>query len=143
MTEKVNHPDHYNAGTIEVIDFIEAVTARYPAKIRFHLGNVLKYVPRAPLKNGGEDINKALWYAKRSSKQLFAPTERPSAVYYVIDVDKFIQETTALYHKHWGVAPALTVDLLLRAVAFSEDSVVEILDEVILRLEKLAPDTEL
>lgn len=143
MTEKVNHPDHYNAGTIEVIDFIEAVTARYPAKIRFHLGNVLKYVPRAPLKNGGEDINKALWYAKRSSKQLFAPTERPSTVFYVIDVDKFIQETTVLYHKHWGLASALTVELLLKAVAYDDDSVINILDELVERLEQLAPDVEL
>ena len=24
MKEAVNHPDHYNQGTIEVIDFIEA-----------------------------------------------------------------------------------------------------------------------
>ena len=57
-----NHPDYYNAGNFEVIDFINALN------LNFNLGNVLKYISRAGRKNG-EDIltalKKAQWYLNR------------------------------------------------------------------------------
>lgn len=60
MTEKVNHPPHYNSGKIEVIDFIE------DQKLGFHLGNVVKYVCRAEHKGKvRQDLEKALWYLQR------------------------------------------------------------------------------
>lgn len=59
MTDMINHPPHYTAGSIEVIDFIEA------HKLDFRAGNVVKYVVRAPLKNGLEDLKKARWYLDR------------------------------------------------------------------------------
>lgn len=61
MTEKdnVNHPSHYNAGNIEVIDAIE------DWKLNFHAGNVVKYVARYEHKNGIEDLKKARWYLDR------------------------------------------------------------------------------
>ena len=40
----VNHPPHYNRGRFEVIDVIEDWGCD------FHLGNVVKYVARAPHK---------------------------------------------------------------------------------------------
>jgi hypothetical protein len=53
----VNHPPHYTAGGIEVIDFIDA------KQLGFCLGNVVKYVCRADHKvNRLEDLKKARWY---------------------------------------------------------------------------------
>lgn len=63
--EAVNHPSHYNYGDIEVIDFIDQVTDSYEGKAAYLAGNVIKYVSRAPHKNGAEDVEKAIWYAKR------------------------------------------------------------------------------
>ena len=60
MTEKVNHPPHYNTGKIEVIDAIE------DWKLGFHLGNAIKYIARAESKGDTKtDIEKAIWYLQR------------------------------------------------------------------------------
>ncbi len=60
MAEAVNHPAHYNAGKIEVIDAIE------DWKLGFNDGNVVKYVARAPHKGKEiEDLKKARWYLDR------------------------------------------------------------------------------
>lgn len=59
VKEIVNHPAHYNAGKIEVIDAIE------DWKLNFHAGNVVKYVARHKHKNGIEDLKKARWYLDR------------------------------------------------------------------------------
>jgi hypothetical protein len=57
----VNHPDHYNKGTIEVIDAIE------DWDLDFRLGNAVKYIARAGHKNDKvkQDLEKAIWYIKR------------------------------------------------------------------------------
>ena len=57
----VNHPPHYKAGGIEVIDFIEA------KDLNFRLANVVKYVSRAGKKatDPVQDLEKAAWYLKR------------------------------------------------------------------------------
>jgi hypothetical protein len=55
----INSPSHYNSGKIEVIAFLE------DQKLGFHAGNVVKYVCRAPHKNGLEDLKKAQWYLNR------------------------------------------------------------------------------
>jgi len=58
--EAVNHPSHYNVGKIEVIDIIE------DWECSFCLGNVIKYVLRAPHKDKElEDLKKARWYLDR------------------------------------------------------------------------------
>ena len=60
MTEKINHPAHYQAGELEVIDVIEMFG------LGFKLGNVIKYVLRAGRKGDREeDLKKALWYLER------------------------------------------------------------------------------
>ena len=59
----VNHPSHYNYGKIEVIDYINQVSSGYKkGYIAYCIGNVIKYVSRAPFKNGLEDLKKAAWY---------------------------------------------------------------------------------
>ena len=58
--ETINHPEHYNMGKIEVIDFIE------DQNLGFHLGNAVKYIARSEHKdNKKEDLKKAMWYLKR------------------------------------------------------------------------------
>lgn len=59
----VNHPSHYTAGGMEVIDILKAKLT--PEQLEgFLLGNVIKYTTRYGHKNGVEDIEKALWYLK-------------------------------------------------------------------------------
>ena len=65
-TDNVNHPDHYNYGEIEIIDFIEQVTQHYNSVVAYHIGNAIKYLARSPHKNGKEDIEKARWYIERA-----------------------------------------------------------------------------
>jgi len=58
--EAVNHPAHYQANGIEVIDIIENFD------LNFNLGNTVKYVLRAGKKgNKKEDLEKAVWYLNR------------------------------------------------------------------------------
>lgn len=64
--DKVNHPSHYNYGDIEIIDFIEQVTQHYNPNVAYHIGNAIKYISRAPHKNGKEDVAKAKWSIERA-----------------------------------------------------------------------------
>lgn len=60
--EAVDHPPHYNAGGVEVIDAIEAWG------LGFGLGNAVKYIARAGKKDPArtiEDLRKAAWYLNR------------------------------------------------------------------------------
>lgn len=63
VSEQVDHPSHYRKDSgLEAIDAIEAWD------LNFNLGNVVKYVCRAGLKDntdGIEDLEKALWYIQR------------------------------------------------------------------------------
>lgn len=62
MSDKVNHPDHYHGkdNPYEAIKVIEAW------KLGFNLGNVIKYISRAELKeNALDDLKKAKWYLER------------------------------------------------------------------------------
>lgn len=64
--EKVDHPSYYNAGRIEVIDFIE------DQNLNFNLGNAVKYISRAGKKDPKkfrEDLEKAIWYLNRELKK--------------------------------------------------------------------------
>lgn len=65
MSDDVNHPSHYNAGKIEVIDFIE------DQNLNFCLGNCVKYICRCMRKHDSpkEDLEKAKWYLERELKK--------------------------------------------------------------------------
>ena len=59
--DKVNHPNHYTFGEIEVIDYIRDKLS--PDNFCGYCeGNVLKYVSRWRHKNGIEDLKKAQVY---------------------------------------------------------------------------------
>ena len=65
MAERVNHPPHYNAGGIECIDALEAATSGLQGIEAFCTANAIKYLWRWKLKNGEEDLQKAVWYIER------------------------------------------------------------------------------
>lgn len=57
--DAVNHPSHYtqHPSGIECIQITEHMS--------FTMGNAMKYLWRADLKNGVEDLKKAIWYIQR------------------------------------------------------------------------------
>lgn len=59
MNDPVNHPKHYteHPSGIECIQITE--------HMNFCLGNAMKYIWRADLKGGTEDLKKAVWYLTR------------------------------------------------------------------------------
>lgn len=64
--EDKTNPSHYRNVSIEPIDVIESWG------LGFHLGNTLKYIKRAGLKEGqtyDDDIRKAIWYLERTLKK--------------------------------------------------------------------------
>jgi hypothetical protein len=57
VSNMVNSPAHYTHGGIETYDFIRA------KELSYELGNVVKYVTRAPYTgNYVDDLKKARWY---------------------------------------------------------------------------------
>ena len=65
MPDNIEHPGHYTAFGIEVIDLTE--------HLNFCRGNIVKYVCRAGLKNPDtelEDLYKARWYLDREIRRL-------------------------------------------------------------------------
>lgn len=63
MTDMINHPPHYMAGGLEVIDIIETYGLGY------HLGNAVKYILRGGRKTNDprNDLKKAIWYLDRAT----------------------------------------------------------------------------
>lgn len=62
--DNVNHPKHYtkHPSGIECITITEWMN--------FNLGNAIKYIWRADLKNKLEDLKKAQWYLNREIQRL-------------------------------------------------------------------------
>ncbi len=67
MNDPINHPDHYNHGSLEVIDAIDGLGLDKD----FYLGNVLKYIARSA-HTGKElqDLEKAMSYLKRKLRRV-------------------------------------------------------------------------
>lgn len=61
--DPVNHPTHYtnHPSGIECIQITR--------HMGFNLGNAMKYIWRADLKNGVEDLEKAIWYLRDELKK--------------------------------------------------------------------------
>lgn len=74
--DSVNHPSHYNAGKIEVIEFLEDQFMNRP-----HEWNAVKYICRAGKKDPAkevEDLEKAIWYLRRKIVLLKGEETRPN-----------------------------------------------------------------
>lgn len=66
INDAVDHPPHYNAGSIETIDYIVDVLGDWDA-ISYCHGNVLKYTSSRLFAKGKpvEDARKAIWYLNK------------------------------------------------------------------------------
>lgn len=62
--DSVNHPKHYTAHPSGV----ECITVT--EHMNFNVGNAVKYLWRADLKNGLEDLKKARWYIDREIQRV-------------------------------------------------------------------------
>lgn len=64
--DDVKRPKHYNVGNIETIEIIKEITQHYTGFQAYLVGNVVKYLPRAPHKGKKlEDLQKAQDYLGR------------------------------------------------------------------------------
>jgi len=63
-TDDVDHPPHYNNGSIECIDAIEAALQEIEFE-GYLRGNVIKYTWRYRYKGLDKDLRKAQWYLKK------------------------------------------------------------------------------
>ena len=64
--EAVDHPSHYQGSSYEVLDIIDDFS------LNFNLGNTVKYILRAGLKDPDlkeQDLRKALFYLKRELEE--------------------------------------------------------------------------
>jgi len=62
------NPNHYTAGGIEVIDYLEAKLG-VDGTVAYCLGNVIKYASRAGKKlHAAEDCRKASWYCLKAAE---------------------------------------------------------------------------
>jgi hypothetical protein len=70
MNDPVNHPKHYvsHPSNVECIQITE--------HMNFCLGNAMKYIWRADLKGGTEDLAKAVWYLQREIERRRAHEDR-------------------------------------------------------------------
>lgn len=71
MNDPIKRPAYYTRYPVEVIE----ITRELP----FPLGNVVKYVLRAPYKGGVEDCDKALMYLAWCSGPVFMPLVKANA----------------------------------------------------------------
>lgn len=72
MNDNVNHPKHYT----EHPSGVECI--RITEHMNFCLGNAIKYIWRADLKGGIEDLRKAAWYINREIKRMEHETSKPT-----------------------------------------------------------------
>lgn len=93
MAERVNHPPHYNAGGIECIDALEAATSGLQGIEAFCTANAIKYLWRWKLKNGEEDLQKAVWYINRLIQRAGAGKRRKGAIQYEREQTRLRAET--------------------------------------------------
>ena len=63
-TDVVNHPPHYESGQFECID-VMVETQGVEAVQDFCICNAFKYLYRHKMKNGVQDVEKAMWYLKK------------------------------------------------------------------------------
>lgn len=76
MSDKVNHPAHYNNAGIECIEAIVLMCGKKEA-IGFCKGNAIKYLWRQGLKGEAKtDVEKARWYINYA-KELCGESELP------------------------------------------------------------------
>lgn len=66
----VSHPSHYQSKYgFEVIDVIDEYTRELKGVSATDTGNMIKYICRWKMKNGIQDLEKAIWYASHLAER--------------------------------------------------------------------------
>lgn len=68
--DAVQHPSHYNQGSVECIDALEAATVGLTGIEAVCTSNAIKYLWRWKQRNGIEDLRKSLWYINHLIEKL-------------------------------------------------------------------------
>lgn len=105
----VNHPKHYtqHQSGIECWE----VTKHLPAELK----DVIKYLWRKDLKNGSEDVNKALWYTNQVDAVTYLALTRNRDLY----AKNLLNAKLVLRHEQ---ASLLGQALLILTVGLEEDA---------------------
>ena len=86
--DKIHNPDHYTAGGIETIQFIQAKLGK--GFVHYCVGNVLKYISRYDKKgNPKEDLEKAKVYLEWAIEEVERKKNRENDRYKQFFVDFF------------------------------------------------------
>ena len=76
---------HYKQYEIEVIEMIEMIAERYDGHNAFIVGNIIKYLARAPFKNQfSSDIKKAYDYSAMLHERVGDPVDENQCVLFNI-----------------------------------------------------------
>ena len=67
--DAINHPNHYNQFSREVIDTMKGMSSAEEFKGFLKL-NAVKYLSRYQGKNGAEDLDKAIWYIEKLKEEI-------------------------------------------------------------------------
>ncbi len=111
--DPVQKPRHYVGKTMQVIEVIERL------RCGAHMGNVVKYILRAPHKGNIQDLQKAIWYLNRAATVHTGPlrTEKPIEhphPYWVIKQEFEVSDTIAQAYTQVVVALDRGDDFLIR-----------------------------
>lgn len=130
MTEKVDHPSHYNVG-FEVIDLIEDLN------LNFHVGNWLKYFCRHKYKGTPvEDLKKGLWYLQREKSRYHFAND------ILHDVPKRLR-MTEYFAKSWKIHDdMLAFTVFNRVMSYVTTNNISFLENAILEMQDLIKITE-
>lgn len=96
MSDSVDHPTHYTSHTsgVECVDIAE--------HLGFNLGNALKYLWRAGLKDAEDvDVRKAVWYLKRALRSGYDVQN----VYY--ETHRFTERVMSVAETNWRLRAML------------------------------------
>lgn len=109
----VNHPSHYTKGDVETIDKMAIIFgAKETATIC--LGNCFKYLDRYKFKgNPQQDLEKALWYAKKAFSILYLEKD-PEEVYCSMRDFEFDVYSESFNYREFYVAEAKRDLIIIR-----------------------------
>ena len=109
----VNHPSHYTNGDVETIDKMVIIFgAKETATIC--LGNCFKYLDRYKFKgNPQQDLEKALWYAKKAFSLLYLEKD-PEEVYCSMRDFEFDVYSESFNYREFYVAEAKRDLIIIR-----------------------------
>jgi hypothetical protein len=110
--DPVSRPKHYVGKTLEVIDVIERL------RCGCHMGNVIKYILRAPNKGNIQDLQKAIWYLNRAATVHTGPLRTEKTVtpysFFIIKEEFGVSDAIANAYTQVTIALALGHDSLIR-----------------------------